>query len=109
MLHRNYKQTQDYTRIDDDVSSTSPSVSLKTVQLRNVASPDLSTARSLTTRAQVLNSLMPLGRYPSSSISTLINNPQAPPHFHDQQSPPTTPASSLQSSSSSSMSLTSQK
>ncbi|KAG9325490.1 hypothetical protein KVV02_007521 [Mortierella alpina] len=87
-----------YTLIDEDSPNTSPSVSPRITQLRNVASPDLSSARPLITRAQILDSLMPLGRNPSSSISTLINNPQAPPLSEDQQLPPTTATINLQTS-----------
>ncbi|KAF9570468.1 hypothetical protein EC968_001804 [Mortierella alpina] len=101
MSSQNHNQTQDYTRIDEDSPSASPSVSPRIAQLRNVASPDLLTAKPLTTRAQILDSLMPLGRNPSSSISTLINNPQTPLQAKDQLPLPNTSTTSSQTSSSS--------
>ncbi|KAF9282968.1 hypothetical protein BGZ68_005639 [Mortierella alpina] len=94
MSHQNHPQTQEYTRIEEDFPSTPPSVSPRFAQLRNVASPDLASARPLTTRAQILDSLMPLGRNPSSSISTLINNPQAPSQSQVQQLPSSTSTTS---------------
>ncbi|KAF9358403.1 hypothetical protein BGX34_008943 [Mortierella sp. NVP85] len=90
MSKQQQQQQQDYIQIEEDMvpESSTPTV----IQLRNLAysRPSSSTPRP-TTRAEVLESLMPLSRNPWSSVPTLLtDSPQAKPKSPTSSSPPST-------------------